>query len=124
MLSADDDLLFSDALKNITCNQAEILFDASADDKVLVDVTYFYLRAPKVLSQETIIEPREPLIAVGYSEETGKVNVYRAYSDTHIYFWVNIEEIDKHANVMEWWTVNEVRVRNSAIKENWVKIKK
>ena len=28
-----DDLLFSDALKNLSCNSAEILFDKSYEDK-------------------------------------------------------------------------------------------
>jgi hypothetical protein len=120
-----DDLLFSDALKNLSCNSAEILFDKSYEDKnILVDITYFYLSTKKVISTETTIEPNEELIGVGYDEAKQMINLYKSYSDTDIFFWANIDEIGRYSTSLEQWSFNEVKRHNKAIKENWVTIKK
>jgi len=117
--------LFSETLKCFSNNITPLFNSEESDEKIwVVEIPYFFLKNPKQLSSEIIIEPRDTLIGVDYDEENKLINVYKSYHDTDIIFWINIDEVEKYSSSFESWNEDEILRYNRIIKENWIKTKK
>ena len=116
-------ILFSNIESKNLNKFSDILFNVSSKkniDDIPVDVSYFSLKKEKILNDGNVINLDEPLMAVGFCEETNKINVCVFENNIKIYFWVNFDEVEFRSNVVENWNLDKIKSHYKALNEKWI----